>query len=161
DSNDFNPMWIDHKVYFLSDRDGSTTLYAYDLETKQVKRVLKSNGMDIKSASACADAIAFDRIDGLYLYDLQTEKATRLEIQVRADLPAARPRREKIAKHIQNVRLSPTGARVLVEARGEILTVPAERGDARNLTGTPRSAEPDPASAPDAQPAADCAAAPG
>src|SRR5438128_1156075 len=149
DSNDFNPMWIDHKVYFLSDRDGSTTLYAYDLETKQVKLVLKSNGRDIKSSSACADAIAFDRIDGLYLYDLQTEKATRLEIQVRADLPAARPRREKIAKHIQNVRLSPTGARVLVEARGEIVTVPAEKGDARNLTGTPGIAERDPARSPD------------
>jgi tricorn protease len=149
DSNDFNPMWIDRKVYFLSDRDGSTTLYAYDLETKQVKLVLEPNRMDIKSASACADAVAFNRIDGLYLYDLKNEKAVRLDIQVSADLPAARPRREKIAKHIRNVRLSPTGARVLVEARGEILTVPAEKGDARNLTGTPGVAERDPAWSPD------------
>jgi tricorn protease len=149
DSNDFNPMWIDYKVFFLSDRDGATTLYAYDVNTKEVKLVLPPNGMDIKSASACADAITFDRIDGLYLYDLKTEKAARLDIQVRADLPAARPRLEKIAKHVQNVGLSPTGARVLVEARGEILTVPAEKGDARNLTGTPGVAERDPAWSPD------------
>jgi tricorn protease len=149
DSNDFNPMWIDYKVYFLSDRDGSTTLYAYDLNTKAVKLALEPNGMDIKSASACGDAIAFDRIDGLYLYDLKTEKASRLDVQVSADLPAARPRLEKIAKHVQNIRLSPTGARVLVEARGEILTIPAEKGDARNLTSTPGVAERDPAWSPD------------
>jgi tricorn protease len=149
DSNDFNPMWIDYKVYFLSDRDGATTLYDYDLNTKQVKLALEPNGMDIKSASACADAIVLDRIDGLYLYDLKTEKAARLDIQVQADLPAARPRLEKITKHIQNVGLSPTGARVVVEARGEILTVPAEKGDARNLTGTPGVAERDPAWSPD------------
>jgi tricorn protease len=149
DSNDFNPMWIDHRVYFLSDRNGATTLYAYDLNAKRVKRVLEPYGMDIKSASACTDAIVFTRIDGLYLYDLKTEKAAKLDIEVHADLPAARPRREKIAKHIHKVELSPTGARVLVEARGEILTVPAEKGDARNLTGTPGVAERDPAWSPD------------
>jgi tricorn protease len=57
DSNDFNPMWIDSTVYFLSDRDGSTTLFAYNVQTKKVERALQPNGSDIKSASACADAI--------------------------------------------------------------------------------------------------------
>ena len=33
----------------------------------------------------------------------------------------------------------------MFEARGEILTVPAEKGDARNLTNAPGSAERDPA----------------
>ncbi|HLJ96222.1 MAG TPA: PDZ domain-containing protein [Gemmataceae bacterium] len=149
DSNDFNPMWIGDRVYFLSDRDGSTTLYAYDLNTKNVQRVLESNGRDIKSASACTDAVVFNRIDGLYRMDLKTEKVVKLNIEVQADLPAARPRREKIAKHIQHVGLSPTGARILIEARGEILTVPAEKGDARNLTETPGIAERDPVWSPD------------
>src|SRR6516165_1094693 len=149
DSNDFNPMWIDYKVYFLSDRDGSTTLYAYDVNTRAVKQLLEPNGADIKSASACADAVAFDRIDGLYLYDLKTEKTTKLDVQVRADLPGARPRLEKVSKHIQHLGLSPTGARVLVEARGEILTVPAEKGDVRNLTNSPGVADRDPAWSPD------------
>ena len=69
DSNDFNPMWVGSEVYFLSDRDGPTTLFAYDTRSKEVKCVLPPNGADIKSASACADAIVFDRIDGLYLFD--------------------------------------------------------------------------------------------
>jgi tricorn protease len=149
DSNDFNPMWIGYKVYFLSDRDGATTLYAYDTTSKQVKRLLEPNGADIKSAGACGDAIVFDRIDGLYVYDLKTERESKLNVLVRGDLPGVRPRLEKVAKSIQHVGLSPTGARVVVEARGEILTVPAEKGDARNLTNSPGIADRDPAWSPD------------
>jgi tricorn protease len=149
DSNDFNPMWVGYKVYFLSDRDGSTTLYAYDVNSKQVKQLIEPNGADIKSASACADAVVFDRIDGLYLYDLKTERATKLNIQIRGDLPGVRPKVEKIAKQIRNAGLSPSGARVALEARGEILTIPVEKGDARNLTNSPGVADRDPAWSPD------------
>jgi tricorn protease len=149
DSNDFNPMWVGSRVYFLSDRDGSTTLFAYDPQSREVRCVLPPNGTDIKSASACADAIVFDRLDGLYLYDPRSEKANKLQVQVRGDLPGVRPRVEKVGKKIQNVGLSPTGARVVLEARGEILTVPAEKGDVRNLTGSPGVADRDPAWSPD------------
>lgn len=148
-SNDFNPMWVGSKVYFLSDRDGPTTLYAYDLAAKDVQRVLSSYGSDIKSASACADSIAYDRIDGLYLYDLKTAESKKLEVAVRGDLPGVRSRVEKVGKNIQNVGLSPTGARVVVEARGEVLTVPGEKGDTRNLTGSPGVADRDPSWSPD------------
>jgi tricorn protease len=137
-------------VYFLSDRDGPTTLYAYDLNAKEVKRLFDSN-IDIKSASACADAIAFDRIDGLYLFDLATRNAAKLDVTVRGDLAGVRPRLEKVGKNVQHVKLSPTGARVVLEARGDVLTVPAEKGDSRNLTSTPGVADRDPSWSPDGQ----------
>jgi tricorn protease len=149
DANDFNPMWVGSRVYFLSDRDGSTTLFVYDRASREVQCLLPPNGADIKSASACADAIVFDRIDGLYLYDLESGKARRLEAKVRGDLPGVRPRVEKVGKHVDNVRLSPSGARLVLETRGEILTVPAEKGDVRNLTNSPGVADRDPAWSPD------------
>jgi tricorn protease len=149
DSNDFNPMYVGQRVYFLSDRDGPTTLFAYDPSTKEVKCVLPSNGDDIKSASAHGDTIAYDHIGGLYLFDTRSEKSTRLDVKVRGDLPGVRPRVEKVGKQVQKAGLSPTGARAVVEARGEILTLPREKGDVRNLTGTPGVAERDPAWSPD------------
>jgi tricorn protease len=149
DANDFNPMWVGSRVYFLSDREGSTTLYAYDRGSREVQCVLPPNGTDIKSAAACSDAIVFDRIDGLYLFDLESGKAHRLDVKVRGDLPGVRPRVEKVGKLVRSVGLSPSGARVVVEARGEILTVPAEKGDARNLTNSPGVADRDPAWSPD------------
>ncbi len=149
DSNDFNPMWIGERVYFLSDRDGSTTLFAYEPDSKQVRRLLEPGKADIKSASACRDAIVYDRFGTLHLFDLKTEKSKPISVRIAADLPSVRTKVEKVAKNIHRAGLSPSGARAVFEARGEVLTVPAEKGDIRNLTNTSGCAERDPAWSPD------------
>lgn len=51
-----------------------------------------------------------------------------------ADLLETRPRFVKATKYVRNASLSPSGARAALEVRGEILTIPAEKGDDRNLT---------------------------
>jgi tricorn protease len=147
-SNDFNPMWVKDKVYFLSDRNGPVTLFAYDLADKKVTRVLANDGLDIKSASAGPDAIVYDQFGSLHLYDLATGKSRPLDARIHADLPAVRPHLEKVARQIRNAAISPTGVRAVFEARGDILTVPVEKGHVRNLTETSGVAERDPAWSP-------------
>src|SRR5262245_13254246 len=85
DSNDYNPMWVGDRVYFLSDREGPTTLFAYDPAEKTVRRVFAAEGADIKSASACADAIVFDRMGALYIYDLKAATFRPIPVRVAAD----------------------------------------------------------------------------
>jgi tricorn protease len=53
-SNDFNPMWVGDKVYFISDRNGPATLFTYDTRSKKVSPVLPNDGLDIKSACTCS-----------------------------------------------------------------------------------------------------------
>ena len=65
------------------------------------------------------------------------------------DFPWMMPRWEDVTSRMTNIALSPTGKRVVVEARGEIFTIPAEKGDVRNLTNSSGSAERDPAWSPD------------
>src|SRR5436305_1591669 len=43
DSNDFNPMWVGNKVYFLSDRNGPVTLFAYTPGAQEVTPVIDPN----------------------------------------------------------------------------------------------------------------------
>jgi tricorn protease len=148
-SNDFNPMWVDERVFFLSDRQGSTTLFAYDTGKKNVTEVVKNSGLDLKSACAGPGAIVYEQFGSIFLYDLKTGKTRPVEIQVTADLPEVRPRFVKVASRIHSAGLSPTGARAVFEARGEILTVPAEKGDIRNLTNSPGVNERTPAWSPD------------
>jgi tricorn protease len=152
DSNDFNPMWLaaePGRVFFLSDRDGPVTLYAYDTAAKKVARVIDNNGLDIKSASAGPDAIVYEQFGGLYLYDLKGGRGRKVDVRVEADLGGVRPKFERVGARISNYALSPTGARALFEARGEILSVPAEKGDVRNLTNSSGAADRDPAWSPD------------
>ena len=149
--NDFSPMWIDDKIYFLSDRDGSVTLYTYDVDSSDVEAVIENEGLDIKSASAGPQAIVYEQFGEIYLFDLRSGESQRVSIQVAGDLPSVRSRFVEVDEEIQYAALSPTGARAVFGARGEILTVPAEKGDIRNLTHSSGVAERDPAWSPDGQ----------
>ena len=149
DSNDSTPMWVGDKVYFLSDRDGPVNLYVYDTKSKQVSAAVASNGADIKAASAGPDAIVYEQFGSIHLFDPATGQERRVPIQVTGDFPAVRPHYLKVADKVESANLSPTGARAVFEAHGEILTVPVEHGDIRNLTNTVGAAERDPAWSPD------------
>ena len=154
-ANDRFPMWVGDKIFFLSDRDERYALYSYDVKTKRVDLLVKDSVFDIKSASAWSGdskssaVIAYEQFGTIHLYDLKTNKAQKVNIRVAADLVAVRPRFEKVGTRIFNSHISPTGARAVFEARGEIITVPAEKGDPRNLTNTPGVVERDPAWSPD------------
>ena len=148
-SNDSNPVWFGNTVYFLSDRNGPVTVFAYDTKTKAVRQALANNGLDLKWLSAGPDALVYEQFGGICVFDPASGASRRVRIEIAGDLPATRPHFEKVASKIQNAGLSPTGARAVFEARGEILTVPAEKGDVRNLTRTTTVAERDPAWSPD------------
>jgi tricorn protease len=148
-SNDFNPMWVGDTVYFLSDRDGHVTLYSYDTSAKKVARLFENDGLDLKSASAGQGAIVYEQFGSLGLYDLKTGRRSQVKVTVAGDFPEVRERLLRVGSALTNAHVSPTGARAVFEAHGEIITVPAEKGDPRNLTVTPGIMERDPAWSPD------------
>ncbi|MEO8573330.1 MAG: PDZ domain-containing protein [Pyrinomonadaceae bacterium] len=148
-SNDYSPVWLGDKIYFLSDRGGSVALYSFDTATKKVVQAVANNGLDLKTLSAGPDAIAYEQFGSINVYDPSSGKSSRVAITLNGDFPQVRPRYERVAPRIENVALSPAGARAVFEARGEIISVPAEKGNARDLTNTPGIAERDPAWSPD------------
>lgn len=155
-NNDRFPMWIGDRVFFLSDRgsaNGAWTLWQYDVKSKRVAQAIAPNGFDLKSASAAAgpapDAIVYEQFGSLGIYDLKSGKTRKVPITITGDLASVRGKYEKAAKWISGGAISATGARAIFETRGEIISVPAEKGDARNLTNTPGVAERDPVWSPD------------
>ncbi|MFN0087810.1 MAG: PDZ domain-containing protein [Blastocatellia bacterium] len=150
-SNDYYPIWSPEqpgKIHFLSDRSGRFTLFAYDIAAKRVAQLVRNDGLDIKSAQAGPGAIVYEQFGGIHLYDMKSGQSKKVAITINSDLASVRPRFERVAGRIANVALSPTGARALFEARGEILSVPADKGNARNLTNSPSAADRDPAWSP-------------
>src|SRR6266851_9389186 len=73
-SNDFNPMWVAGTIYFLSDRNGPVSLFAYDTKSTQVTEVIKNSGLDFKAAAAAPDAIVYEQFGAIHIYDLKTRR---------------------------------------------------------------------------------------
>ncbi|MGA8677076.1 MAG: PDZ domain-containing protein [Candidatus Acidiferrales bacterium] len=149
DWNDFDPMWVGDTIYFLSDRDGPYTLFAYDTKTKAESQLVENTGLPIKSAGAGPGAIVYEQFGSLHLLDLSSHHEQTVKVHIAADLVQVRPHFEKVAKQINGAGISPTGVRAVFEAHGEILTVPAEKGDIRDITNSPGVADRDPAWSPD------------
>lgn len=136
-SNDTDPMWIGNTIYFLSDRNGVVNLFSYRADTKQVAQITRHEDFDVMNASAGADAIVYEQAGYVHLLDPRSGQSRRLNIEVNGDLPWARPQFKKVVSMIRSASLSPTGVRAAFEARGEIFSVPTEKGDYRNLTQSP------------------------
>src|SRR5258708_20028065 len=118
-------MWIGDTIYFLSDRNGPVSLFAYDTKTKQVSEILHSDGLDFKNASAGPDAIVVEQFGAIKLFDLNTHQVKNIHIRVAGDIAAFRPPFPKFKpKPIHNFGISPTGVRASFQPSVTTFTLP-------------------------------------
>jgi tricorn protease len=150
-ASDTFPCWIGDAVYFISDRNHTMNLFRYDTVAQTVAQLTDHADYDVRSLAAGDGILAYEQGGRVHLYDPVAGQGAPLQIHVAADLPYVRPHYKRVVSFIRNAGLSPTGARAVFEARGEILTVPAKKGDVRNLTRTPGAHERSPAWSPDGQ----------
>jgi tricorn protease len=149
DSKDVDPVWVGDTVYFISDRDGVANVWAFDTKGKRLRQVTKYTDFDVKAIDAGANTLVIEQAGYIHEIDPGSGKDKQLTITATGDFPWMMPRWEDVGARLSNIAISPTGKRALVEARGEIFTIPIEKGDVRNLTHSSASAERDPAWSPD------------
>ncbi|MEO5906069.1 MAG: protease, partial [Saprospiraceae bacterium] len=142
-AQDIFPMWQGDKIYFCSDRDRTMNLFVYDILTKQTRKLTTFTEYDIKFPSLGSNAIVFENAGYIYLFDLATEKTTKISISISDDAVAGRNEIIDASAFIENgdFDLGPDGNRMTVTARGDIWTLPAKDGYTRNLTKSPGSHE--------------------
>lgn len=143
------PVFLGEKLYFLSDRDGIFNIFEYDPASKNVRQITDQRDADIKSLAAEGNILVYEHNGTLRELSPGNGEDKELKIIVNGDFPWAMPHWKDVKGEIANASLSPNGVRALFEARGEIFTVPAEKGNVRNLTNSPGSAERSPAWSPD------------
>jgi tricorn protease len=149
DSKDLDPAWLGDTVYFISDRDGVQNIWTYEPKTKKLAQVTKFTDFDVKSLDSGGGTVVFEQAGYVHELDPKSGRSHIVNITAAGDFPWMMPHWEDVTARMTNMVLSPTGKRVAVEARGEIFTIPAEKGDVRNLSNSSGSAERDPAWSPD------------
>jgi tricorn protease len=135
-----DPAWVGNAVYFRPiatafRMSGATT------RVRAVRVVTKFTDFDVKTLDARSDAVVFEQAGYIHELNPATGRSRIVEVRATGDFPWMMPRWDDVTGRIANVALSPTGKRVVVEARGEIFTIPAEKGDTRNITHSSGSSE--------------------
>lgn len=149
---DRDPMWIDDRIWFASDRTGTLNLWSYELATRTLHQETNSTTWDVRWPSAGGpqqQRIVFEKGGELGWFDCRTHEEHSITIRVPDEGLSTRPQRVSAEGLIEQFTLSPGGRRAAFAARGEILTVPREHGDVRNLTSSPGAHDKQPSFRPD------------
>src|SRR5262245_5912978 len=135
DRTERDPMWIGEAIYFASDRDGTLNLYTYDLASQAVSKLTQSTTADVRwPSSDNRGRIVYELGGVLHVFETQARADKELAILVPDDGVSRRPSRTSAEKQVEDFTLSPKGERALFVARGDVFTVPIEKGPTRNLT---------------------------
>ncbi|HVR98571.1 MAG TPA: S41 family peptidase [Thermoanaerobaculia bacterium] len=134
---DRDPMWVGDKIYFNSDRTGTLNLFSYDPQSGAVAQLTRSTRGDVRWPSAGDDGrIVYEMEGELAVFDTRSGQSRPVPITVPGEGLGNRPSQVSAARQIEDGALAPKGERVLLVARGDVFTVPIEKGLTRNLTRT-------------------------
>ncbi|MDD8015179.1 MAG: hypothetical protein PHX45_05760 [Acidobacteriota bacterium] len=143
DANDAHPMWHGDTLYFLSDRDANkrNNIWACDPAAGALRQVTAFEDHDVRFPAIGPSDIVFENAGRLYRLELPSEKLAEVKVEVHTDRATLKPQAKNVSGLIQSAALSPSGKRAVLEARGELFSLPAEHGPVINMTRTPGTAE--------------------
>ena len=130
---DTEPLWVGDAIYFVSERDGHANLYKLDADKSAVTAVTHYSDYDVRYPGTDGHRIVFEHGDGLGLYDPASGETRDLALVLHSDRIHTRVRRVSALKNFVGVSFGPTGKRLLVSSRGQLLSAPVENGDVRTI----------------------------
>ncbi|MBN1196646.1 MAG: PD40 domain-containing protein [Candidatus Aminicenantes bacterium] len=150
---DQHPFWFGNTIYFISDRNLKLNWYAHNLESGNTREVTNFTDNDVLWPSGHDGLLTFEKGGRIHVLETATGSTRAVSIQIPSDRPEALPRFRNVAEFVSRFgyAISPSGKRAVFDARGDIFTVPAEKGITYNLTRSQGVREMFPAWSPDGQ----------
>ena len=114
-------MWIGDEIYFISDRDRTMNLFAYDTKSGQTRKVTDYTEYDIKFPSSNGNIIVYENGGYIYKYDPRSgAQPQKINITLASDNTIARKEMMPVEDFISGYSVSPDAHRLAVTARGEV-----------------------------------------
>ncbi|MBL9118552.1 MAG: PD40 domain-containing protein [Phycisphaerae bacterium] len=145
-ASDLFPMWIGERVHFVSDRDGAMNIWSMRPDggdAKQHTHFVNDASKPTDPATyelrwASPDAsggsrIVFAQAGGLCIWNGAGDRVQRLAIELVSDRSGTRERFVSSMGNATDFSLSPSGNRLLLETRGELVVLPV----GKPKSGTP------------------------
>ena len=150
-AQDIVPMWIGEEIFFISDRDKTMNIFAYNTRTKTTEKVTDYTDYDVKFPSTDGQVIVYEQAGYLHKLDPKTRRSEQIHITLNAENVYARTVQKHVADDIRSAGFSADGKRLAITARGEVFDVPVQKGVTRNITRTPGANERGASWSPDGQ----------
>lgn len=132
------PLWVSNEVVFSSDKEaGTQNVYRLNPANNRVTKLTNYTDGDVSNLETDGKTLVYERDGTIEMMDLSNNKVTVFKPEIAGDVNQIRPTYRRFGGEVSELALSPTGARLAVNARGKSFSVPATTGDTRMLMGKP------------------------
>ncbi len=123
------PMWHAGRVWFLSDQGGTANLWSIPPEGGDRRQHTRFDRWDIRWPAMAEDGrIVFTLAADIHVFDPRDGSTQRIEIDLPSERVLTRVRYPDAADSITEFDITAAGDRLAVVARGEVFSVPVEKG---------------------------------
>lgn len=131
------PQWIGDRIYFIHENDATWTINSVSGQGGGAKRHTDPSDEVVYDLQSDGKHLIYVRGNGLEMFDPASSKATAVNFELNSDMIHMRPTRVDVSQFTESYGITPTGKRVLVEARGQIVTAPVREGEVRLWKAVP------------------------
>ncbi len=133
DGNLSSPMWIERRLYFLSDHEGHGNLYSATPTGRNVERHTHHEGFYARNAATDGRTIVYHQGAEVWRFDVAAGRSDPIDVRLPSSQPQRARRFEPPGKRLEGIQLHPEGHSVAVVARGSATTMPLWEGAPRAL----------------------------
>ncbi len=114
------PMWIDGRIYFITDEEGTGNIHSCTPDGDDVRRHTSHEGHYARFASHHDTTVVYVRAGQLYRLDIATDGGPqRIDVDYPSPRPHLKPKYVDAEEYLEDFALHPEGHSLAVGARGK------------------------------------------
>lgn len=121
--NPNGPMWINHRIYFVSDHDGIGNIYSCKLNGEDLQPETKHREFYARHASTDGNTIVYQMGGDICALDVASGRDRRIALQWRSPLVQTQRKFSNATRHLEFYHLHPKGHAVALTSRGKIFSM--------------------------------------
>lgn len=123
-----SPFYMNHRLYFITDKDGTGNIYSVNSEGGGLKRHTEFNEYYVRNAKSDGERCVFQMGGDIYLYDPLSERSNRIVPVVLASPDNVEEKFVDVSKFLGYMSSDATGDNISIVARGRAFVTPFAPG---------------------------------
>lgn len=125
------PQWVGDRVFFVHENEATWSITSVLGAGGSPKKYGTPSNEVIYDVQSDGKRVIYVKGDTLEILDPATNKASTVDLDLKSDRIWMRSTRVDANANMPSYSITPTGKRLLVESRGQILSVPVKEGEVR------------------------------
>lgn len=125
------PTWLGDRIYFCTQENGDWLLGSVKTDGSGARHEIPASPFELRFLQGDGKRLVFERGLGIEVFDPATAKATPARFEMVSDLLHTRPFMVPAETAVVASSIGPTGKRLLVETRGQLVSLPVKDGDSK------------------------------